>query len=234
MHDWEGGDGVATLDLPEWAKLTRLARSSESRAGIPGLSSFLLAKAKQVSDGVPTVIHGGNVGAEAFQLHRCDPALAQYLSANPWWPGATADETLVEGRLHDVDRASTDGRWAFLGGWFALPPAVALATADGTARRHDPAFVFMPPFAVAYATDLVMRLASGSPTWTEVWTRWGAIVPPVGYPLTRRNDSLADSLGRAARRGADPAIVDQQVRVEGYPGFEALVRHLKSIELRLL
>jgi len=223
MHDWNGGDGVATLDLPEWPQLTRLARQAERTAGIPGLTSFLMAKAKQVSDGVPSAIHGGKVGLDTFQQHRCDRALARYFSANPWWPGPGAEEPL-------------EGRWAFLGGWFALPPTVALATADGTARRHDPAYVFMPPFAVAYATDLVVRLVGEGepPTWTELWGRWRAALPAVGYPPTRRNDSLADSLGRAAKRGADPQIVAQRVHVADYPGFQAVARVLQSTELRLV
>lgn len=223
MHDLNGGDGVATLDLPEWGRLTQLARQAERIAGIPGLASFLMAKAKQVSDAVPTVIHGGRLGTDTFHAHRRDRALAQYFGTNPWWPGPSTDEPMEE-------------RWAFLGGWFALPPAVALATADGAARRHDPAYVFVPPFAIAYATDLVVRLAAQgpAPTWTELWDRWRTALPCVGYPPTRRNDTLADSLGRAARRGADPAIVGQRVSVEGYPGFQALARQLKSAELRLV
>lgn len=223
MHDLDGGDGVATLDLPEWSKLIQLARQAERVASIPGLASFLMAKAKQVSDGVPTVIHGGKLGVDTFRAHRCDRALAQYFGTNPWWPGASTEEPM-------------EGRWAFLGGWFALPPAVALVTADGAARRHDPAYVFVPRFAVAYATDLVVRLATQAPapTWLDLWGRWRATVPCVGYPPTRRNDSLADSLGRAARRGADLGIVGQPVSVAGYPGFQALARQLQSAELRLV
>lgn len=238
MHDLDGGDGVATLDLPEWPKLTRLARHAERGAGIPGLASFLMAKAKQVSDGVPTALHGGKLGAEAFGQHRLDRALAQYFGTNPWWPGASNQGSLGGPRTPEateLERAAADSRWAFLGGWFGLPPAVALATADGTARRHDPAYVFMPAFAVAYATDLVVRLAGPAPaTWADLWDRWRAIVPPVGYPPTRRNDSLADSLVRTAKRGADPAIVGQPVEVAAYPGFDALARQLKSTELRLV
>lgn len=223
MHELDGGDGVATLDLPEWPELLRLVRQAERFTSIPGLASFLMAKAKQVSDAVPSVIHGGKLGAETFAFHRRDRTLAQYFGTNPWWPGAAAEEAL-------------EGRWAFLGGWFGLPPAVALATADGAARRHDPAYVFVPAFAVAYATDLVVRLVGqGEPvTWGQVWERWRGQMPSVGYPPTRRNDSLRDSLTRAARRGADPEIVDQRVSAEAYPGFEALARQLQVKELRLV
>jgi hypothetical protein len=238
MHEVDGGDGVATLDLPEWSRLLQLARQAERSTGMDGLSSFLLAKAKQVSDAVPTVIHGGTLGAQTFDAHRRDHALAQYFSANPWWPGPRAEEP-VEGHrtpeASELERAAKNSRWAFLGGWFGLPPTIALATADGSARRHDPAYVFLPPFAVAYATDLVARLVGGTePTWSEVWDRWRAIMPPVGYPPTRRNDTLVDSLARSARRGADPAIVGQRVSAAAYPGFDALARKLKTAELRLV
>ena len=223
MHEVDGGDGVATLDLPEWPRLVRLVGQAERVAGIPELASFLMAKAKQVSDAVPSVMHGGKLGLETFRAHRSDPAFAQYFNANPWWPGASGASQLED-------------RWAFLGGWFGLPPAVALATNDGAARRHDPAYVFVPPFAVAYATDFVVRLVGHGqlPTWLEVWERWGQALPAVGYPPTRRNETLADSLARARRRGADPTIVGRRVGVAAYPGFEVLARHLKSIELRLV
>lgn len=223
MHELDGGDGVVTLDLPEWPALLRLVRQAERVACIPGLASFLMAKAKQVSDAVPSVIHGGKLGAETFAFHRRDRTIAQYFGTNPWWPGVAAEEPL-------------EGRWAFLGGWFGLPPAVALATADGAARRHDPAYVFVPHFAVAYAADLVVRLVgpSESPTWRQVWDRWRAQMPAIGYPPTRRNDSLLDSLTRTTKRGADPGIVDQPVSVAAYPGFEALARHLQMNELRLV
>ena len=53
-------------------------------------------------------------------------------------------------------------RWTFLGGWFGLPPSTALTTSDGAGLRHDPVYVFVPPFAVAYARDFVVRLARHS------------------------------------------------------------------------
>jgi len=222
----EMDDGLMTLDLPEWSQLLRIVRQAERGAGIPGLASFLMAKAKQVSDAVPSVIHGGKLGLDTFQAHRRDRALAQYFGTNPWWPGSTPQDP--------AEASEPDGRWAFLGGWFGLPPAVALATADGAARRHDPAYVFMPPFAVAYATDLVVRLAGPEPTtWREVWERWRNLLPPVGYPPTRRNDTLIESLTRAARRGADCGIIDQRVIVKAYPGFKALAKQLKAGELRV-
>ncbi len=240
MHELEGSDGVATLDLPEWTRLLRLASQAERAAAVPGLASFLLAKAKQVSDAVPTVIHGGKLGAETFQAHRRDRGIAHYFGTNPWWPGPSAGES-VDGRMPEateLDGPAKDSRWAFLGGWFGLPPAVALHTLDEAARRHDPAYVFVPSFAVAYATDYVVRLAgrfgSAAPTWDEIWARWGASLPAVGYPATRRHDTLADSLARAVRRGADPGIVDQPVSVSAYPGFETVARQLKTSELRLV
>ena len=230
MHEMD--DGVMTLDLPEWTQLLRLVRQAERGAGIPGLASFLMAKAKQVSDAVPSVIHGGEIGLETFRAHRRDRAVVQYFSTNPWWPGRAAEDS---SEASQPEQAAENGRWAFLGGWFGLPPAVALATADGAARRHDPAYVFVPAFAVAYATDLVVRLAGSEPiTWREVWERWRSLLPAVGYPPTRRNDSLTESLTRAARRGADCGIVDQRVILKAYPGFKALVRELKASDLRVV
>jgi hypothetical protein len=224
MHEVDG-DGVATLDLPEWPRLLRLSGQAERVAGIPGLASFLMAKAKQVSDAVPSVLHGGKLGFETFQAHRRDRAIAQYFGTNPWWPGSPAQEA-----------EAMESRWALLGGWFGLPPAIALATADGAARRHDPAYVFVPPFAVAYATDLVVRLVGlgEPPTWHDVWERWRVLLPPIGYPPTRRNESLADSLARTRRRGTDPGIVDQPVSAASYPGFESVARQLKAGELRVV
>lgn len=233
MHELDGGDGVATLDLPEWGELLRLSGQAQRITGIAGLASFLMAKAKQVSDAVPSVLHGGKLGVDTFQVHRRDLALAQYFDANPWWPGSEAPQP---GDTLHPEQAAMESRWTLLGGWFGLPPAIALATADGTARRHDPAFVFVPGFAVAYATDLVVRLAGQGPppTWRDVWDRWRALLPAIGYPPTRRNESLADSLARARRRGADAGIVEQRVTVAGYPGFEAVARQLKARELRLV
>lgn len=223
MHELNGGDGVATLELPEWNRLLLLVRQAERASGILGLTSFLMAKAKQVSDGVASAMHGGKVGAAVFEAHRSDRAIAQFFVANPWWPGPDSLGSLEE-------------RWTFLGGWFGLPPTTALATADGAARRHDPVNVFVPPFAVAYATDWVVRLAGQDPptTWSEVWDRWGARLPAIGHPPSRRNDSLADSLARCVKRGADPTIVGRRVCVDGYPGFDALARQLRAGELRLV
>jgi hypothetical protein len=223
MHELNGSEGVATLDLPEWPRLLQLARQAERTSSILGLTSFLMAKAKQVSDGVASAMHGGKVGAALFEAHRSDRAIAQFFVANPWWPVPDTLESLEE-------------RWTFLGGWFGLPPTTALATTDGAARRHDPVNVFVPPFAVAYAADLVVRLAGQTPvtTWSELWDRWGALLPAVGHPPSRRNDSLADSLARCVKRGADPEIAGQRVCVDGYPGFDALARQLKTSELRLV
>lgn len=222
MYELNGGDGVATLDLPEWPRLIRLARQAERSCTMPGLASFLMAKAKQVSDGVASAMHGGKAGLEVFDAHRRDPAIEQLLGVNPWWPSSATD-SLVE-------------RWTFLGGWFGLPPSIALTTSDGAGLRHDPVYVFVPPFAVAYATDFVVRLArqSDPPTWNELWERWGSRLPSIGFPPSRRNDSLADSLARSARRGADPSILDLRVCAAEYPGFDALARQLKTSELRLV
>ncbi len=215
-------DGAATLELPDWPQLTRLARHTERFTAIPGLASFLIAKAKQVSNGIASAMHGGELGQTLFDAHRVDPAIEKRFAANPWWPSGD-DDSLAE-------------RWTFLGGWFGLPPTFALATSDGAGLRHDPVTVFVPTFAVAYATDYVVRLARQTepPMWSELWDRWSARLPSIGFPALRRKDSLADSLTRSLRRGADPKIVDQRVQTAEYPGFDAVARQLEVSELRLV
>ena len=87
MHEMD--DGVMTLDLPEWTQLLRLVRQAERGAGIPGLASFLMAKAKQVSDAVPSVIHGGEIGLETFRAHR------RSFATWPLWPAICCNAYVV-------------------------------------------------------------------------------------------------------------------------------------------
>lgn len=212
------------MDLPEWSWLLRLARGAEQVCGFTGLASFLLAKAKQASDGVPTAIYEGRQGAEVFRCHSRDITYQRYFRANPWWPGE--EEHQRGPRMED--------RWSFLGGWFGLPPVLALSTSDGAGRRHDPSYVFMPLFSVAYATDLVARLMGGldSPTWADVWARWARVLPCVTTPSQSRG-SFDDFLHRVERQGADPAVGGQRVSARSYPGFSRVARDLQASESQL-
>lgn len=209
------------MDLPEWSWLLRLARRAERTSGLIGLTSFLLAKGKQASDGVPTAIYEGELGAKTFRRHQQDESYQLYFRANPWWPGE--DEHERGPRLED--------RWSLLGGWFGLPPIVALATSDGAGRRHDPSYVFMPYAAVAYATDLVIRLLMGLdvPTWSDVWARWSSMLPTVITP-SQADGSFEDFLRRTERWGADLAVARGRVDAERYPGFARVARDLQNSE----
>ncbi|MCA9711005.1 MAG: hypothetical protein KDK70_34505 [Myxococcales bacterium] len=209
------------MDLPEWSWLLRLARRAERVSGLVGLASFLLAKAKQASDGVPSAIDEGEHGAEFFRAHRRDSSYQLYFRSNPWWPGELEAERGP--RMED--------RWAFLGGWFGLPPIVALATADGAGRRHDPSYVFMPHFSVAYATDLATRLMTEAPefTWAKVWSRWSRVLPNVCAP-TQSAGSFDDFLLRMTRWGAQREIADQHPSARAYPGFARVARELQAVE----
>lgn len=214
-----GLDLPPTMDLPEWSWLLRLARRAEGSSGLTGLGSFLLAKAKQASDGVPTAIDDGELGAEIFGSHQRETSYQLYFRANPWWPG----------ELEHERGPGLEARWSFLGGWFGLSPIVALATADGAGRRHDPSYVFMPQFAVAYATDLVIRLTAGldSPTWTDLWARWSRVLPTITTP-SQAEGSFEDFLRRTHRCGADPDIAGRPVSTRRYPGFRRVAQELQA------
>lgn len=219
-----GPDLPPTLDLPEWSWLLRLARRAEQVSGLGGLTSLLLAKGKQASDGVPTAMDEGALGAETFRSLRREPSYQLYFRANPWWPGE-----------HEHERGPRlEDRWSLLGGWFGLPPIVALSTSDGAGRRHDPAYVFMPQFAVAYATDLVTRLMAGrsAPTWGSLWARWSDLLPAVTTP-SQAQGSFEDFLRRTQRFGSDPSIIERRVDAGRYPGFSRVARALQGTDLQL-
>jgi len=217
----QGTELPPTMDLPEWSWLLRLVRVAERVSGLDGLASFLLAKAKQASDGVPSVVFQDERGAEVFRAHAQDDSYQRYFRTNPWWPGEEESERGL----------GMEDRWSFLGGWFGLPPVMALSTADGAGRRHDPSYVFMPHFAVAYATDLVVRLLPGleAPSWADVWRRWSRMLPTVTAP-SQAQGTFEDFLARTHRWGSDASIVERPLRAEGYPGFTRVTRQLQSSE----
>lgn len=225
MRNWQdvdhGPELPPTMDLPEWSWFLRLAQRAERVSRLDGLASFLLAKGKQASDGVPSMVFQDERGADVFRDHSKDGSYQLYFRTNPWWPGE--EESERGPRLEQ--------RWSFLGGWFGLPPVVALSTADGAGRRHDPSYVFMPHFAVAYATDLVVRLLSGleDPCWADVWSRWSRVLPTVTAP-SQAHGTFEDFLERMRRWGSDPSIVERPITVRGYPGFARVARELQSSE----
>lgn len=207
------------MDLPEWSWLLRLVQRAERVSQLNGLASFLLAKAKQASDGIPSTIYEGDEGAEVFRTHSKDSSYQEYFRTNPWWPGEEEHERGP--RMED--------RWSFMGGWFGLPPIVALATSDGAGRRHDPSYVFMPHFSVAYAADVVVRLLGGleAPCWADVWTRWDRMLPRVTAP-SQAHGTFDEFLERTQRWGADRSIIERKIDPRRYPGFSRVARQLQS------
>lgn len=119
-----------------------------------------------------------------------------------------------------------------------MMPAVALATADKRGHRHDPARVFDPPFAVAYATDLVRRIVAGygARTWGDVRAGWA-------LPKWARPDSTAEGkavaierferrLSQVASQGADPYLAGKTLTTRNYPGFTTVLHALLAAEGR--
>lgn len=211
---------------PQWERLKRLARRAEEVTGITGLFSYLLATADRESSGVPTAMNTETDGKPAFKLFCREFNYDGRFKSNPWRP-ATCDAS---------DPLAS--RWAYSGGWFATMTSTALATRDKRGHNHDPARVFDPPFAVAYATDLVMRLRTGfgAETWGDIRAGWA-------LPKWSRPDSTAqgkarvlerfdENLRAVASRGADPDLAGKPVDTSKYPGFTATLHHLLEADGR--
>jgi len=211
----------------QWEQLRRLARKAEDVSKIDGLYSFLLATAKGESDGVPSAMNSETDGEPAYRLFCHDRNFAGRYSDNYWRPEVcTEDDPLAS-------------RWSYSGGWFQMMPAVALATSDDRGHLHDPARVFDPPFAVAYATDLVRRLkvGYGAQTWGDIRAGWA--LPKWAKPDSTA-EGKADVLERFQRRleqtsamGADPDLVTKAVSTRKYPGFTAVLHALLVAEGRM-
>ena len=120
-----------------------------------------------------------------------------------------------------------------------MMPAVALATSDDRGHLHDPALVFDPPFAVAYAADLVRRIkvGYGAQTWGDIRAGWA-------LPSWARPDSQAEGkaitierfekrLGQVASMGADRDLASKAVSTTHYPGFSAVLHGLLAAEGRI-
>jgi hypothetical protein len=204
----------------QWEHLRRLARVAEDVSQIDGLYSFLLATAKGESGGVPSAMNSKTDGGPAFSLFCHDRNFAGRYSDNPWRPEAcTKDDPLAS-------------RWSYSGGWFQIMPAVALATSDDRGHMHDPARVFDPPFAVAYATDLVRRLkvGYGAETWGDIRAGWA--LPSWARPSSEAEGKLVvierfiERLDQVSSMGADPALATEAVSTRHYPGFTKVLHAL--------
>lgn len=210
----------------QWEPLRRLARMAEEVSRIDGLYSFLLATAKGESGGVPSAMNAATDGEPALRLLCHERNFAGRYRDNPWRPEAcTEGDPLAP-------------RWSYSGGWFQMMPAVALATSDARGHVHDPARVFDPPFAVAYATDLVRRLkvGYGAETWGDIRAGWA-------LPKWAKPDSAAEGkavvlerfdarLEQMSGMGADPTLAAKAVSTRHYPGFGAVLDALLAAEGR--
>ncbi len=210
----------------QWQQLQSLARQAEQLTGMDGLYSYLLATAKAESDGRPSSMNVKTDGAPAFRLFCRSMNYDGRYQNNPWRPSVCiASDPLAS-------------RWSYSGGWFQMMPATALATGDHRGHKHDPARVFDPPFAVAYAADLVRRLrvGYGAKTWGDVRAGWA-------LPKWARPDSTADGkakvierfnrrLSQVASKGADPNLAIKTFTTKHYPGFTAVLHALLAAEGR--
>lgn len=191
-----------------------------------GLYSYLLATAKGESGGRPSKINIETDGKPAFRLFCRDMNYLGRYANNPWRPAiCDASDPLAP-------------RWSYSGGYFQIMPAVALATADERAHTHDPARVFDPPFAVAYAADLVRRIkvGYGAETWGDIRAGWA-------LPKWARPDSTASGkavvLERFAKRirqvrsmGVDQDIATKTFTTRNYPGFTRVLHELLAADGR--
>lgn len=211
----------------QWERLRTLARAAEDVSRIDGLSSYLLATAKGESDGVPSAMNTKTDGGPAFSLFCHDRNFGGRYRENPWRPKVCTDADPLA------------SRWSYSGGWFQMMPAVALATSDERGHRHDPARVFDPPFAVAYATDLVRRIkvGYGAETWGDIRAGWA--LPTWARPDSSAEgkavviDRFIDRLGQVASMGADRELATRAINTKHYPGFTAVLHALLVAEGRL-
>lgn len=213
-------------ESPQWERLQLLARKAEEVTGMQGLYSYLLATAKGESAAVPSAMNTKTDGVPAFRLFCKDMNYLGRYAANPWRP-TICDES---------DPLAP--RWSYSGGWFQIMPAVALATADERGHLHDPARVFDPPFAVAYAADLVRRIkvGYGAQTWGDIRAGWA-------LPKWARPDSTAqgkakvlerftERLAQVASRGVDTELATKTFTSSNYPGFTTVLHALLAADGR--
>ena len=214
-------------ESPQWERLQLLARKAQEVTGMDGLYSYLLATAQGESAAVPSAMNTETDGVPAFRLFCKDMNYLGRYAQNPWRPTiCDASDPLAP-------------RWSYSGGWFQIMPAVALATSDDRGHLHDPARVFDPPFAVAYAADLVRRIkvGYGAQTWGDIRAGWA-------LPKWARPDSTAEGkakvlerfarrLGQVASRGVDTDLASKTFTTRNYPGFTRVLHALLAADGRI-
>ena len=212
---------------PQWNHLKRLAQLAEEFTGITGLYSHLLAKADNESKGVMTAINAEGDGPSAFKLFCRDFNYNGRFKNNPWRPSECKRSDALA------------SRWAYSGGWFGMMTATALGTRDKRGHNHDPARVFDPPFAVAYATDLVYRLrtGAGARNWGDIAGGWALLKwarhDNQGEGKQKVIERYNKNLRNQKSRGADVDLATKSVRTSSYPGFTATLHYLLQAEGRL-
>lgn len=206
--------------LPERSRLLDLARAAEVASGIEGLTEYLLAVAYRESKFVPSAL--GDIGQGANFLCRYDFVRARFRNAgNPWAPDLSSQDAC----LLDPRRK----RWDHSGGWFGLLPATALSQ-DPLGHAMDPARIFDPAFAVAFAAALVHSLYTryDARIWSDVRAGWKrpalaktSLVHPDKQALLQRFDS---DLRDLEALGLERSFKDRAVHVQAWPGFLPVLR----------
>lgn len=222
--------GAAVFPPPrvdkDWDRMRTLAAAAERETGMHNLYSFLLAAARTESAGRASAMNTATDAKPAFSLFCRDQNFARRYAQNPWRPQTCTPD------------APGAARWAYSGGWFQIMPATALATADKRAHTHDPARVFDPPFAVAYAVDLAARIARnyGAQTWGDVRAGWA--LPRWAKPSStsegkaRNQERFRTSAAALGSFGVAPNIDRLAVSPDSYPGFTHVLHALLALEGR--
>jgi len=104
-----------------------------------------------------------------------------------------------------------------------------LASLDRSAITYEPETVFVPEYAVAYATDFAVRVIRnrGAKTMTDLRVGWkmpAAVGDPSHrvYPGVRRR-----FISHLEKNGVDPSFADQPVPdTMNYPGFQRVLQEL--------
>ena len=203
--------GVRTVASSEGRDLLRYYASiAEQETGIDGLATFLDAAAYTESRHNSTAINdSASESAAARRLFLADRNQRRY-----------ANNSAI----------GMPERWAYSGGWFGMMPATALATADGAAVTIVPESVFWPQHAIAYATDLVVRLKRnyGPDTWADIRKGWAS--PGLVNSTAERAMQTDTRFRRALRNTGHPeSFADRRApSTAHYPGFAALLARLQA------
>ena len=205
---------------PDRSRLIALGRAAEIASGIEGLTEYLLAVAFRESKFVSSAI--GDIGQGAALLCHYDFIRARFRKAgNQWAPDLSSQDSC----LLDPRRK----RWDHSGGWFGLLPVTALSQ-DELGHAMDPARIFDPPFAVAFAAGLVRSLVTryGARTWADVRAGWKrpALADASNQDPDKRAliDRFLGDLRNLEFLGLEPSFAHQAVQVSAWPGFLPVLR----------